>query len=214
MAEPTANSRPDDNPFRPEDLGESIRATRDEGVATPFVTFLFGAGCSKSAKIPLAGEIVQDLRADKKKPFLREVGPAPHDKSEYAFLMAKMGSPKARADYIKKCINRADHDSKGRLKINWSHLLLAAMVEKNYIHRILTTNFDPLIRIKPDYHDAYFNLARLSALRKNSTEAIAYLHQWSTLRPNASRTHLDKQADFDSIRDTPEFKAFREILAA
>ncbi len=141
------------NRFEPEQLGELILATREDTTLAardgtkppPTVTLLFGAGCSKSVNIPLAGEIVKDLRANTRNPFLRQAPPSPNGISEYAFLMAILGSPKARAAYIKKCIQRADRDSKGRLKINWSHLLLAAMVEKGYIHRILTTNFDPLI---------------------------------------------------------------------
>jgi tetratricopeptide (TPR) repeat protein len=58
--------------------------------------------------------------------------------------MEKLGSPSARAARIKRYIDGA-RDDQGRLKINWAHLLLAAMVENNYVRRILTTNFDPLI---------------------------------------------------------------------
>ena len=131
--------------FDPIQLGEYItHLQRTEG-RKHFVTFLIGAGFSKSAGIPLAGEIVQELRAEAKvHPLLRNAGPPPASCSEYAFLMEKLGSPKERAQRVKKYVDRA-RDENGRLKINWSHLLLAAMVEKGCVNRILTTNFDPLI---------------------------------------------------------------------
>jgi NAD-dependent SIR2 family protein deacetylase len=88
---------------------------------------------------------VKELRDEAKfNPFLRDVGNPPKGISEYAFLMGKLGSPKERAKRIKKYVDRAK-DKEGRIQINWTHLLLAALVEKGYINRILTTNFDPLI---------------------------------------------------------------------
>ncbi|MCE3005102.1 MAG: hypothetical protein LW860_20755, partial [Xanthomonadaceae bacterium] len=50
--------------FSPKILGETIRHGRDtEQKHEPFVTLLIGAGFSKSAGIPLANEIVEQLRA-------------------------------------------------------------------------------------------------------------------------------------------------------
>jgi hypothetical protein len=141
-AEP--ESKPPYSQFDPVQLGEYI-ALLQKGGSKNFVTFLIGAGCSKSAGIPLAGEIVRELREEAKvHPLLRAAGSPPATCSEYAFLMEKLGSPKERAQRIKKYVDRA-RDENGRLKINWSHLLLAAMVEKGCVNRILTTNFDPLI---------------------------------------------------------------------
>ena len=141
-AEP--ESKPPYSQFDPVQLGEYI-ALLQKGGSKNFVTFLIGAGCSKSAGIPLAGEIVSELREEAKThPLLSNAGSPPATCSEYAFLMEKLGSPKERAQRIKKYVDRA-RDENGRLKINWSHLLLAAMVEKGCVNRILTTNFDPLI---------------------------------------------------------------------
>ncbi len=91
-----------------------------------------------------AGEIVRQLR-DEKIPLLEAAGPCPKGISEYAFLMEQLGSSKERAEQIKKFIGLADKDSDNRIQINWCHLLLAALVNEGYVHRILTTNFDPLI---------------------------------------------------------------------
>ena len=126
-------------------LGEYIRFLKDQEGESNFVTFLIGAGFSKSAGIPLAGEIVEDLKKEAEHhPLLRNAGKAPKNTSEYVHLMEKLGSPKERAKRIKRYIDKA-RDTEGRLKINWSHLLLATLVEKGYVNRILTTNFDPLV---------------------------------------------------------------------
>ena len=129
--------------FDPAQLGEFIRHLAEKEKRRNFVTFLVGAGFSKSAGIPLASEIVKDLRAEGH-PFLRTAGQPPDGTSEYAFLMEKLGSPKERAMRVKKYVDLA-LGAQSRLKINWSHLLLATLVEKGYVHRLLTTNFDPLI---------------------------------------------------------------------
>jgi hypothetical protein len=130
--------------FEPSVLGEYIKQLQSEG-GKNFVTFLIGAGFSRSAEIPSAGEIVKELRDQKNHPFLRNAGSAPKDTSEYAFLMDKLGSPKERAKWIKKFVDCARDPTTKELRINWSHLLLAAMVDAGLVNRILTTNFDPLI---------------------------------------------------------------------
>jgi tetratricopeptide (TPR) repeat protein len=130
--------------FDPVKLGKKLRLKKDKE-NKPLVTILLGAGCSKSAGIPLAGEITRELREEAKKdPLLEGIGSPPQGVSEYAFLMGKLGSSKERADHIKEYVDRA-RDRKGRIQINWTHLLLATMVEHGYVYRILTTNFDPLI---------------------------------------------------------------------
>ncbi len=135
---------PSPKPFTPEALGELIRTSCKNSTTPPRVTFLFGAGCSRSVDIPVASEIVRELRAKTSNPFLRDIGLPPEGRSEYAFLMEAL-TPKARADYVKGCVRKAEDSTTKRLRINWCHLLLAALVEHGCIHRILTTNFDPLI---------------------------------------------------------------------
>src|ERR1035438_5876395 len=111
-AEP--ESKPPYSQFDPVQLREYI-ALLQKGGSKNFVTFLIGAGCSKSAGIPLAGEIVRELREEAKvHPLLRAAGSPPATCSEYAFLMEKLGSPKERAQRIKKYVDRA-RDENGRL---------------------------------------------------------------------------------------------------
>lgn len=108
----------------------------------PCVTFLLGAGFSRSAGIPLAGEIVED----KLKPhFLLEGTPEPGpDDNAYAHYMRELNTPSDRAQVIRECIDEAVDPNTNRTKINWAHLLLASMVNAGYVKYILTTNFDPL----------------------------------------------------------------------
>src|ERR1039457_2950911 len=106
MLNPKANQKY--SQFDPVQLGEYIEYLHQTEGRKNFVTFLIGAGCSKSAGIPLAGEIVRELREEAKAhPLLRNAGSPPATCSEYAFLMEKLGSPKERAQRIKKYVDRA-----------------------------------------------------------------------------------------------------------
>jgi hypothetical protein len=124
------------------EIARHIKHMRGSSATRFPVTFLVGAGFSRSAGIPTATEVVKnDLRTH---PLLRSVGPAPPDTSEYAYLMGKLSS-RERALVLKNCISRAERGTPPRTQINWAHLLLASLVAEGYVKRILTTNFDPLI---------------------------------------------------------------------
>ncbi len=142
MSNETPKSR-ECSSFDPNVLGEYIQKLQKEG-RKHFVTFLVGAGFSRSSGIPGAGEIVKELRTQKDYSFLRDAGAPPPGMGEYAFIMDKLGSPKQRAEWVKKFVDRGRNE-KGNLRINWAHLLLAAMADRNLVNCILTTNFDPLI---------------------------------------------------------------------
>ena len=129
--------------FKPHVLGEHIQKLEKEG-RKHFVTFLVGAGFSRSSGIPSASEMVKELRTQKDCLFLRDAGAPPPGMSEYAFIMDKLGSPKKRAEWVKKFVDRGRNE-KGNLRINWAHLLLAAMAKRNLVNCILTTNFDTLM---------------------------------------------------------------------
>ena len=117
-------------------------APKTDKCAKPCVSFLLGAGFSKSAGVPTAKEMVADpLRTH---PLLQNAGSPAQGQSDYAFLMSQL-PPAQRTQIIRNAIDKACDAVTGRLKINWAHLLLAAMVDHGYIHRILTTNFDPLV---------------------------------------------------------------------
>ncbi|MFA6243319.1 MAG: SIR2 family protein, partial [Candidatus Hydrogenedentales bacterium] len=127
----------------PSKIAESIRYyAGPEAARKPTVTFLLGAGFSRSAGIKTAGEIVRDYLNPHE--LLRDAGAPPAGVSEYAYLMGLL-EPAERTRIIKECIAPAIDPTSKRTKINWAHLLLASMVDAGYVKRILTTNFDPLI---------------------------------------------------------------------
>jgi NAD-dependent SIR2 family protein deacetylase/TPR repeat protein len=99
------------------------RAKEDRGAVV-----LLGAGCSKSAGIPLAGELMQEIT--------REFGPIPAGLTGYAEYM-NFVAPGERRKLLSKYIDEA--------RINWAHIALAQLIASHYIKCILTTNFDPLI---------------------------------------------------------------------
>jgi len=90
---------------------------------------LLGAGGSKSAGIPLAGELMEEIE--------REFAPLP------------AGLPKTYADYMNfvppgdRRTLLANHIDNAR--INWAHIALAQLIASGYVKCVLTTNFDPLI---------------------------------------------------------------------
>lgn len=106
------------------DITEVIRHADGECV------FLIGAGCSKSAGIPLAAGLLQEIESDFPQAYARA-----RDKS-YNSVMAELTSAQ-RSKLLSRHMERA--------KVNWAHLALAQLFHLRKIDRILTVNFDPLI---------------------------------------------------------------------
>lgn len=100
-----------------------IRAKR-EGIR---VNLLIGAGCSVTAGIPMADGMIDEI----KKEYSAETEHL-YVKT-YSNYMAKLTPIERR-----KLINKYVKDS----KINWAHIGMAHLMNNDYIHRVLTTNFD------------------------------------------------------------------------
>lgn len=109
------------------DIVEAIHHANGECV------FLIGAGCSKSAGIPLAGELIQQIKTNFPHAYNRV--PATEN-NDYNKVMSQLSTGQ-RTQLLNSYIDTA--------KINWGHLALAQLFKKNKINRILTVNFDPLI---------------------------------------------------------------------
>lgn len=110
------------------DLAENIRDAEGNCV------FLIGAGFSKSSGIPLAGALIQEIKEQYPQAYVRSKKQNNH--SNYNSVMAQL-TPSQRTKLLNKYIEKA--------RVNWAHLALAQMFKNDYIDRILTVNFDPLI---------------------------------------------------------------------
>jgi tetratricopeptide (TPR) repeat protein len=112
------------------DLGEIVDTLRDAKRNGRGCTLLIGAGCSVAAKIPTADEFVGLIRRSYPNMY-RHASP-----KTYANCMARL-APMQQRTMIRKYVEAA--------KINWAHVCIAQLVKADYVDRILTTNFDPLI---------------------------------------------------------------------
>jgi tetratricopeptide (TPR) repeat protein len=98
------------------------------------VAFLTGAGCSKSAGIPMARDLVEQINHDFKESVQSFLEPS--KRSEYGACMGILSSVE-RERLIKPYLENA--------KINWAHIALASLIQKEFVSRVLTFNFDSVL---------------------------------------------------------------------
>lgn len=97
------------------------------------VAFLTGAGCSISAGIPIAPKLVEQIN----KEYPDTVRHLEESKrSDYGACMGIL-SLAEREELIKPYLENA--------KINWAHIALATLIEKKFVSRVLTFNFDSVL---------------------------------------------------------------------
>jgi len=120
--------------YTPDDiqrLAKFIRVSRD---ARPF-SLLTGAGCSKSAGIPLASKLIDEIvSSDRFAPHISAL--SSEDRKSYGKLMACLGRNE-RKDLLGPYLSKA--------KVNWAHIAIAAMMSAGYIGRVCTFNFDNVL---------------------------------------------------------------------
>ena len=190
----------------------------DEGCAG--AVFLVGAGCSQSAGIPLAGEIAQErmcelagLLSNGKHAFTSPVRArnwlirenhlsAGRSWSEYyteLFDQYYISDVKQR-QIVQKAI------AAGKGAINWAHICIGELVDKHFVHTVLTTNFDQLVlrgiiltgRI-PVVADGAEAINRIST--RPTTPQVVHLHgSVYTYSPVNSRSALKAVGDDPSLR--------------
>jgi Tfp pilus assembly protein PilF len=130
---------------------------------------LIGAGCS-TPEIPLANGFVEAVK-NKGTPEY-DLAYARARKKTYPYVMKQL-LPAARFDLIASYVEGA--------RINWTHVLLAWLVKKGYVGRILTTNFDNLVlRACGLYHlhPAVYDLAASSDFQAGRVyePSVFFLH--------------------------------------
>ncbi|MBA3647911.1 MAG: SIR2 family protein [Chitinophagales bacterium] len=144
-----------------------LRNLRDGNEKRSAILFL-GAGASKSAGIPTAGELVKILETDSRYQTLVEDC---SDKS-YASYMREL-NPGDRKEFLQQYVDTA--------KLNQTHLYAATLMKERLIDTVVTVNFDPLmlralamVNIFPSVYD--MAVSREFILGGIDHPAVVFLH--------------------------------------
>ena len=113
-------------------IAKGMRRQKKDKPDHPFA-LITGAGCSKSAEIPLAGELTKLI--NNKFPEECEILDK-EDRKKYGACMAILSANECR-DLFKPFLKRA--------KVNWGHIAIASMMDAGFIGRVLTFNFDSIL---------------------------------------------------------------------
>lgn len=177
--------------FKLADIAELVRQAKNND--TPY-TILTGAGCSKSAGIPLAGGLVEEMNSqfDVQLSNLTE-----KDRSNYNKCMSAL-THQERRQLLQKHIKNAN--------INWAHIGLATLMDNGYTQRVLTFNFDNilmracgLIGLYPSIYD--FTNADVNLQNLIIDPSIIYLHGQSygfrqLNDENETKNHANNMTNF------------------
>ena len=175
------------NSYNVKDLAEYMKRAKDKG--QPFVLFT-GAGCSKSAGMPLASELVAEIN---EKYALDLKALSEEEKLDYGRCMSAL-TKDDRRDLLQGYIKTA--------KINWAHIVQALLLEQEYIQRVFTFNFDNilarscgLIGLYPSTYD--FTSANFDLLDLIINPAIVHLHGQSH---GFAQLNTDKETNLHADR--------------
>lgn len=163
--------------------------------------FLIGAGCSASAGIPLASGVAQKAvvqlatayglaeetaepvdalkvlaEAGKFPARFEPEGEAPPWGQLYSYVFSEhLKHPNEQRELITSLVGDREY------ALNWAHACLGALVEKRFVHTVLTTNFDQLVLqgvirtgIVPVVADGLESLNRISPTPKRPQ--VVHLH--------------------------------------
>lgn len=98
------------------------------------VAFLTGAGCSLSAGIPLAAQLVKEIKDEYPDEIKRLVKPEQQD--DYGCCMGALALGE-RKELLDPHLRSA--------KINWAHIALASLIHFKFVRRVLSFNFDSVL---------------------------------------------------------------------
>jgi NAD-dependent SIR2 family protein deacetylase len=111
-----------------QDIVEALKQAKgDDNIGC---SLLIGAGCSFSANIPTGQGFVEKIKEERLSAYERA------KEKTYPHCMGQL-----ETGFQRKLIIDAIEES----KINWAHICIAVLIQKGYVDRVLTTNFDPLI---------------------------------------------------------------------
>jgi len=178
-----------------DEIVDTLRRAKDRSKPAHI---LFGGGCSKSAGIPLAPELVTEIH---------ELYPArcqklaDADRKKYGACM-KLLSPNERRDLLAPYLTKA--------RINWAHIALAQFMKEQFIERALTVNFDNLLAracgllsLYPAIYD--FGSAPTAEVSLIVSPAILHLHGQRSVDPKiAAKRFRDAETKYEAaLRLTP-----------
>jgi tetratricopeptide (TPR) repeat protein len=152
------------------EIARVMRNERDYG--RPFA-FLTGAGCSKSAGIPTAPEIVDQIcEGSLGQNIISKFGGKKPTGKDYGTVMGQL-SPNQRKDYFRDILKEP--------KINIGHIALASMMKAGYVGRVLTFNFDSILvraasmlGLYPAVYD--FGISPASTFDHIDEKSVLHLH--------------------------------------
>lgn len=150
-----------------EDLAYYMKQAKENGQNKPIV--FLGAGASKTGDIPLAKEIIENIKTNYKNP---KIGRLNEKDLTYAKLMECL-TPFERNTLLKSYIDNG--------KINVTHLYLAHLMKEDYIDYVLTVNFDNLMLRALSLYNIFpptYDMAVLKDLTTTTFEkgSVVYLH--------------------------------------
>lgn len=174
-----------------EDLAKFMQSYKEDGKPCVFVT---GAGCSITAGIPSANQMVKEMNEQFSSglAFL-----SAEDRKDYGKCMENVEVSKRRT-YLKNYIEKA--------KVNWAHIALACLIKEGYINRVLTFNFDNLLArscgllgLYPATYD--FTTANLNLYSLMDDPAIVHLH-------GQGHGFVQLNSQSETIKHAPRLKEF------
>ena len=99
------------------------------------ISFLTGAGCSESAGIPLASDLIKTINEEARlNTYLTNL--TAEQKQDYGHCMSSLAGNK-RKELLNQYLDNAT--------LNWGHIALASMIHAGYVKRVLTFNFDNIL---------------------------------------------------------------------
>ncbi|MEJ2898850.1 SIR2 family protein [Acinetobacter sp. NS-4] len=172
--------------FSVKDIAKIIRDSKKQG--TPLVVFT-GAGCSKSAGMPLANELISEINK-RFKGHLKSLND--EQRKDYGACMSQL-VPSEQKNLIEKHIKKS--------KINWAHIALSSLLKNGYLGKVLTFNFDNILNRACSLDNFYPPTYDLKVLSEEyfsaiPNQSIIHLHgQWSGFQLANSDIDTEKQAE-------------------
>lgn len=139
--------------FTVKNIAKTLRESNKQG--TPLVVFT-GAGCSKSAGMPLASELISEINK-KFKGHLKSLND--DQRKDYGACMSQL-VPSEQKNLIEKHIKKS--------KINWAHIALSSLLKNGYLGKVLTFNFDNILNRACSLDSFYPPTYDLKVLQKNT----------------------------------------------